>query len=579
MTRRVVQLVGLHKGVDERAAPPAERLGGYVDDLLEHPYSLGAAQLKAWCDAQPELKERYDLRLVDLVDRSGDRVPGGSGEEAALGEEHLDLLLREDPVAVCFSAYCWNMDSVLWACRRLAERAPAVVTVVGGRATQDPAALLATDPAPDHVIVGEAEVPLATLLSSGLYADLPIPGIWRRRDGTVLPPPGPAEVVEELDRMPSPHLAGLVRPSTRGMMLELARGCPNSCAYCAWSSCKTRRRHGAARIEEELRWAVQAGVRHVTIVDAAIGYEPDQISELVAAARRADPGGRLSFTYNLRHELVTDAEAALLGQLPAFQVLLGMETTSEGAMARSARTALDPVRFAEALDRIATIAPPVVGVVLGLPGDDLAGFVRTMELLGRLASTGAKPRVGAVLVSLLQVFPGTALAAARDKLGLQVRERGVPYLVEHPTFSREDLLKAVLYLQWFRVRYPLVVKGPEGLGTIAPDPERLGGRLLAPLVRPSRPGDAIAGWTLRGARALFDGQGFGALRFHHAELDVELTVRLERRDESRPCYGRTGAFNVCAAGRPPARVAPHVPPLLDAVLERVAENERRCPRG
>jgi len=363
-----------------------------------------------------------------------------------------------------------------------------------------------------------------------------------------------------------------VSPSPRGMMLELARGCPNDCGYCAWNACKTRRRRPADAIEADLRWAVEHGVRHVTIVDSALGYEPDQVEEFVSTVRRADPDRALSFTYNLRHELVTDAEVERLRELPAFQVLLGMETLGSAAMAESGRRPLEPAAFEAALARIARIAPPVVGVVLGLPGDDLAGFIRTMEYLGRLAAHPGAPRLGAVLVSLLQVFPGTALHARREALGLRLRPRGIPYLVEHPEFPRADLRKALRYLQWFRLRYPLLVKGPEGLGTLVEEPAAEGWALVAPLLRPWSSGASVRGWTLEGAASLFDGVGFGILRFRDAR-GREAAVRLDRRDEARPCFARTGLFNVYSTGPVPDAVRPALEPLMDAVVRRIRRNE------
>ncbi|MCX5796984.1 MAG: radical SAM protein [Elusimicrobia bacterium] len=441
--RKVIKLVGLFRAFPRRGAGRPEP-GAYIDALASEPYSLGTAYLKAYCDSIPGIRARYDIRVVNIADRSG-----GSREEAVLPLGAVEDLLRGNPAAVCFSGYCWNFAAALEACRLLKARKPSLITVLGGR---PPAA---AQPGVDVAIAGEAEVPLARWLKAGLRPDAAVGG-----------------PLADIDRIPSPYLAGILNPPKDGMMLELARGCPNDCGYCAWNSAKLRRVHSQERIAAELRWAAARGMTNLTIVDSAINYETSTLRRFVRALKKADPKGRLTFTYNLRYELLDQEQARWLSEIPSGQVLLGMETLSAPALRLAGRKPFDRRRFESALRLLRDIKPPSVGVILGMPGDTLAGFKRTMRYLDGLAQDRATP-MAAALVSLLQVFPGTAMHRKARRLGLRTMPQGIPYLWSGPGWGRKELQGALAFLRRLRASSPLLIKGPEGGHTIASAKSRL----------------------------------------------------------------------------------------------------------
>ncbi|MBI5477777.1 MAG: cobalamin B12-binding domain-containing protein [Deltaproteobacteria bacterium] len=580
-----VRIVGLHRRLVDADAGPTPSLGGYGDALAQAPYSLAAAYLKAAGDATPEIQRDCRIEIFDLVDDSLPADTEAPHEEFRLSERHVEQLAAGDPDAVCFSAYCWNVDAILEACARLKQRRPETLTVVGGRAVEDMAPALLRDHATlDHVVGGEAERSFVELLGRWRATGLPLahdlpPGVFGRSpSGDVVSGP-PAELVADLDTIPSPYLAGIVQPAPEGMMLELSRGCLNRCGYCAWNSAKTRRAFSQARLVDELRWALRNEVRHVTLIDSAINYEQSTLERFVAAAEAADPGRELRYTYNLRHELLTPAQVELLGRLRAQQVLLGMESLSEGAMRQSDREPLDRGRFQAALRLLRRLAPDpaaspptVVGVVLGLPGDTLDGFQRTMDYLGELAAEPAGSPIGAVLVSLLQVFPGTTLWRRRAELGIRVPGRGIPYVLEVGTFPRIDLQRALSYLNKLRVCRPLFVKRPEGAYTLhdprAPGPADDLRRLVAPRV----PGAFRAGWMLRALTPLLDGDGVAVLTFGRHTGEAVVCVRLDRRNAASPCFAHTSRFNVYYQGDVPR---PLRGPGLDALMREVVGLLRR----
>jgi hypothetical protein len=99
------------------------------------------------------------------------------------------------------------------------------------------------------------------------------------------------------------------------------------------------------------------------------------------------------------------------------------------------------------------------------------------------------------------------------------------------------------------------------------------GAEVAALVRPWALGGARGPWRLRHAAPLLDGEGVGMLAFAPAG-GGEVRVRLDRRDEGKPCFVRTARFNVYYQGDVPTalRGAP-LETLLREVVALVRQNE------
>ncbi len=574
----LVRLVGLFKRLVDPQATQSFSLGGYVDSLTSTPYSLANAYLKVYCEADADLARRYRFETVTIVDlsRTGHLDPV---EEVRLRKQDVASLLEGGPTALCFSCYAWNVEAAMAACAEVKQQAPDVVTVLGGRAVEAVGhAIVSRFPFIDFIINGEGELPFAELARQGFAKSNPIPGVTfsqtdaQGRRSVVSMLPGPP--VMELGDIPSPFLNGAVEPSVDGLLMELSRGCSHDCGYCAWNSCKIRRRFPAQRIGQELAWAVANGVRHITFIDSAINYETALLEEFSRELAQADPQRTLEFTFNLRHEDLDQQQFELLEQIPARQILLGMETLSDPAMEASNRSSFDTTRFRSVVHQLSKCAPPVVGVVLGLPDDTLDGFKRTMEYLGSI-NDEIPGSLGGILVSLLQVYPSTRLHKDARRFGMNIRPRGIPYVLGHNSFPLEELKRALVYLQLFRLRRPGLVKGPEGQAALlGKELQGLFMESVAALLVPHRPGDSVAGFRWLSTTAYSDGEGFGAFHFS-APGQPPLMVRLDGRDPRKPCFTHTSHFNIYFSEQ---RVSsPAASALMAAVKQLVLKNELLLP--
>jgi radical SAM superfamily enzyme YgiQ (UPF0313 family) len=510
----VVLLVGIFRSIEpEGSDGPYGSQGGFVDNLAPAPYSLANGYLKAFVSACSDLCERYDVRLVDLAEPL---EPEDEREEARASTSDIDRILAHRPSLVAFSTYCWNVDAVLHASTEIKARNPEVRVVLGGRSTEgDVRGLLASCPAIDAAVVGEGELAFREILRRDGFDG--IAGVlWR--DGDDLRWGGAPQSVQALDEIPSPLLTGVLSPARNAVMMELSRGCMHACGYCTWNSDKHLRHFGAERLGQEVAWAVRQGHQHVTLNDSAINYDTDRLRAFVDAVRRADPAGTLRFTYNVRHDVLTDEQHALLHDLPTHVVLAGIETLSPRGMEGVDRQAVDVTALRARLDGFARAVRPVVAsIVLGLPGDDERTFLETLDTL----LSWTEPREGvrtveAVLVSLLQVYRGSKLWQRREQLGLVSCERGIPYLIESPSWSRDALARCKAEIIRRIARDPVRLKAAEALVLMREEgglPVWLSPRVLGIVLRDWPEGREHDGWTLERVGLMRDtGQG-ALLRF------------------------------------------------------------------
>ena len=584
--RRCVVLVGAFRSlVPEGADGPFGSQGGFVDTLAPAPYSLANAYLKAFAEQDPEIRRRFRIELLNLsepIDIEDER------EEVVLSEDDLGRILAYRPDAVAFSAYCWNIDAVLHAAGWLRARRPEVLIIVGGRATEgDPAELMGRAPAIDAMVVGEGELAFARMLRQDLRDMHRIPGVIARAGGRVVSG-GAAMIVTDLDTIPSPFQLGLVQPPLHGVMMELSRGCQHACGYCTWNASKQLRYFGPERIEADVRWAVGQGHRHITITDSALNYDTERLRATIGAIRKADPQGLVKFTYNIRHDAITQEQLDLLSGLPTHMVLLGIETLWPAGMAHVDRASVDVAQLRRRLVQIArAVRPPVVSIVLGLPGDSEEGFLATLDTLLSWTepdADGARA-VGTVLVSLLQVYRGSKLWQRREELGLRFAERGIPYLLESESWSAEALARAKAQLVRRIGSHPDTLKAAEAIvlmesrGGLSPWFSRA---RLATLLRDWPLGTAHAGWTFRKLGVARDTGRFVVMRFDH-EGGGTVRVRLWRVDHREA--GVLYALSPCevSKGSPPEPARKRLDGLLQAVLARgerrlvieLAERKRR----
>jgi radical SAM superfamily enzyme YgiQ (UPF0313 family) len=362
-------------------------------------------------------------------------------EEAAVITARL---LAEDPSFIGLSVYAWNRALMVSVAGALRGARPGLLLFAGGpEPTADPAALLADAPL-DFAVAGEGEataVEAFGLLLGGTnnYDDsalASVPGVLTRAAAlSGATRPARRRAASATETLPSPWLDGLVSAEGRDEVAwELSRGCAFHCAYCF----EGRGEGGVrvfprGRIEAELERFSGAGVGRVFVLDPTFNWKRERALELLGLF--AERGRGIHFKFEARAELLDKSLARAFARLDC-SLQIGLQSADPAVLAKAGRPGFDPRRFAEKLSLLdAEGLTWGLDLIYGLPGDDLAGFRRSLDY-----ALGLQPNH--LDVFPLALLPGTELAERAGEYGLVAAAEAPHLLLEAPGFSREDMAAA-----------------------------------------------------------------------------------------------------------------------------------------
>jgi radical SAM superfamily enzyme YgiQ (UPF0313 family) len=323
-------------------------------------------------------------------------------------------VLEREPDVVGFSVTCWNARAVYDACRLIGIASPETVIVLGGPEVGPIAEdVLRENPHVRAVVRGEGEETFAELLDTLLRGRKAwmVPGVTARKGDEIVSAEDRAPI-DDLDRIPSPYLTGVLVPREGMAFLETYRGCPHRCAYCFEGKGSTRiRSFSDARISAEID-AVAGAVDAFSFIDPVFNLTPERLRRLAGMMAPWAKRGKRLHTVEVDIERV-DAEAAqLLVSAGVTSVETGPQTIGETALAICGR-AFDPERFTRGVGALKDTGIAVeCDLIIGLPGDD------PYEVLAGLRFVvGVDP--GMLQASTLHVLPGTDLWKRAEELGLR----------------------------------------------------------------------------------------------------------------------------------------------------------------
>jgi hypothetical protein len=338
-----------------------------------------------------------------------------------LGDSALiDILVARKPAIVGFTVYCWNLQRSLFFAKKLKESyAPRII--FGGPEITPDNSLLDSEHI-DFLVFGEGEAVFRRLLQDQKF--------WQKQKAAQ-----PAGAI--FKNSPSPYIQDLLEPQIENMMLlETQRGCPYRCGYCYYN----KSHKGVSFADEALllggiQWAIDREVRELYLLDPSLNVRPG-LKNLFKKISVLNKAQRLAVISEIRAEAV-DAQLADLFAAAGFTWFeIGLQSTNSKALKIMNRPT-NIRRFAQGatlLKRKGIV--PAIDLIVGLPGDDLRGFSRTVEFVIE------NDLQDDVQVFPLSVLPGTDFRLRSQELGLHF-EKSPPYtLIENPTFCADDMLMA-----------------------------------------------------------------------------------------------------------------------------------------
>jgi radical SAM superfamily enzyme YgiQ (UPF0313 family) len=378
---------------------------------------LGAACLKQTAGFLPEVQ-------VDILPESVASYLG----DAAL----MEILLDRKPDIVGFTVYCWNLARSLYFAEKLkALYAPRII-FGGPEITPDNLSMLSESV--DFYAYGEGEAIFLKLLED--------PAIWEKRSS--MEPAGAL-----FKKSPSPYLQNLLEPEIENvMLLETQRGCPYRCGYCYYN-----KSHDGLSFADEthllqgIQWALDQRVKELYLLDPSLNAHPG-LEDLLKKISRINKDRHLEIISEIRAEAIDEKLADLLTAAGFSWFEIGMQSTNPRALKIMNRPT-DIKRFAQGATLLKQSGiVPAIDLIVGLPGDDLQGFSRSVQFVAEnnLADD--------VQVFPLSVLPGTDFRLNSRELGLRF-DRSPPYtLTENTTFSADDMLLAFDHAE---VRFDVVL--------------------------------------------------------------------------------------------------------------------------
>ncbi|MBM7068587.1 arsinothricin biosynthesis radical SAM protein ArsL [Actibacterium sp. 188UL27-1] len=168
----------------------------------------------------------------------------------------------------------------------------------------------------DHVVSGEWEVPLVSLMDRKAGSDKPVINVYSngrktpeqtmqmlKLRGTMAKPM--RQSAPNLSKYPQPHLTTLMGEEKIVGGLELTRGCHHKCTYCSVFSAYDGKvlLGDIAQIQDDVDALVDQGMEHMTFIDAEFFNATRRSFDALAQIHKRHPALTFDFTTRVDHIL------------------------------------------------------------------------------------------------------------------------------------------------------------------------------------------------------------------------------------------------------------------------------------
>jgi anaerobic magnesium-protoporphyrin IX monomethyl ester cyclase len=297
-------------------------------------------------------------------------------------ESILAMLLAEQPDVVAFSVYLWNRRETLDLVDALAVARPGLRIVLGGpEVSFDGPALFEQHQGLTALVRGEGEAALRSLLLAWHRGQVPgkIPRTVLRQGGELVSGPD-SPPLAALDLIPSPFQLGRADLERGFVYYESSRGCPFRCSFCLSARDNRVRSYTMERIRSDLLLLMQQRVPKVKLVDRTFNYDAGRAMEIFSFILEHNRGTH--FHFEIAAHLLDEPTLELLNGVPAdiFQFEIGVQSTLESTLETIDRR----VNLTKLEDNVRRLCQSGrirlhLDLVAGLPGDDYAGFLASID--------------------------------------------------------------------------------------------------------------------------------------------------------------------------------------------------------
>jgi radical SAM superfamily enzyme YgiQ (UPF0313 family) len=375
------------------------------------------------------------LGLRSLLANLGDLAPRAALREHTLQEsagEIASSILGVAPRLVGLGAYVWNATALRGVVETLRRATPRLLVVIGGPEMRGDARSHPLFELADYVVVGEAEQSFAELARRLLAGDRP--------EGRVIESAPPA-----LDTLALPYdLYGDDDLERRVVYLESARGCPFGCEFCLSALDHGVRRFPTAPLLAALERLWHRGLRRFRFVDRTFNRSDAEMRPLLDFFL-GRPGDDWFVHLELVPTRLTPWARDALRRFPpgTLQLEVGVQTFDDTVARRINRPQrAEVVRETLRFLRRETHAHLHTDLIVGLPGEDLAGVARSFDELYAHAPHE-------IQVGMLKRLPGAPLARHDHAFAMRY-DAAPPYQVlETSTLDGETVARMARFARYW----------------------------------------------------------------------------------------------------------------------------------
>ena len=352
------------------------------------------------------LKSEVNLHLVPQ------KVASRFGDQAL-----IDYLVDISPTHLCLTVTVWNVERSIHIAREVCKKVPDLKVWLGGPEVGEGSILYEHLSVFEQTIEGEGEEAFQNLIEGHSLTSIPL---------------------KSLNTVHGAYRSNLVELERDGVMFaEWGRGCKFKCSFCHYHQGRPGGQivKGRDLVEEDLQWARDNGVREIYLLDPSFEQRKDFRDFLSFLSSRNRPA--IPLMVELRAEAIDVELARLLFDCGVRRVETGLQTLTKEALAKSSRH-LEINDFLQGVGRLKSLGIDVkTDVMIGLPGDNEAGFIKTLQFL-KEHNLHEK-----IQLFHTQVLPGTKLRSNADRLGISFSRTPPYHILETPTWSMDELDSAL----------------------------------------------------------------------------------------------------------------------------------------
>ena len=327
-------------------------------------------------------------------------------------EKILEAVLHKNPDVVGMGAVTPTINDVGEICRKIKQKAPRIMTVVGGiHATLLPERTLRENPEIDFVIRGEGELSFPEFLAAKESAYPGISGLAYRdaRNSRIVI--NDYERIKNLDDLPFPRRDILPLKSyhsfesDRFTTIMAMRGCPAGCIYCSvgkmFGSVIRYRSEGSviAEIEE---CCSRFNINYFAFLDDTFTFKREWVEGLCRRLISSRLNSRIGWNCLTRADMLSEDLLRLMKNAGCRRVEIGIESGSEEVLAYLKKN-LNQEQIRRAFALAKKVGLSTMGfVILNTPADNQDTYRQTKSLVFR-----ADPDY--LQVSFATPYPGTEL--------------------------------------------------------------------------------------------------------------------------------------------------------------------------